>query len=119
MLIHGHSTIGDPRGRPNLKDVINQNSILKGMHPVGRLDADSTGLLLFSNDGKLTNFLLSPTNKIVREYRAVVVGNVDFEKLRLLLWEGVETTDGNIKAKLLNTSTVSEEQKVLWKIFHL
>ena len=42
------------------------------MHPVGRLDADTTGLLLFSNDGQLTQSLLCPMTKILRVYEAYV-----------------------------------------------
>jgi 23S rRNA pseudouridine2605 synthase len=50
------------------------------MHPVGRLDADTSGLLLFSKDGMLTQYLLSPSNEVPRVYEAIVVGNIDEEK---------------------------------------
>ncbi|MDD4080467.1 MAG: pseudouridine synthase [Eubacteriales bacterium] len=45
--------------------------------PVGRLDKDSTGLLLFTTDGELAHRLLSPQRQIVKEYRALVTGKLD------------------------------------------
>ena len=52
------------------------------------MDADTTGLLLFSSDGHLTQTLLHPTNKVEREYEAVVSGLVDNEKLKIELSQG-------------------------------
>ena len=75
--------------------------MLKQMHPVGRLDADTTGLLLFSRDGTLTQKLLSPASKIDREYEALVEGKVDFNSLKLALSKGISTTDGTFPAELL------------------
>jgi pseudouridine synthase len=48
--------------------------VLKVLHPVGRLDADSSGLLLFSSDGQLTRVLLNPSYQVPRGYEAVVEG---------------------------------------------
>jgi 23S rRNA pseudouridine2605 synthase len=53
----------------------------------GRLDLDSAGLLLFSNDGDLTNFLLTP-GRVEREYDARVEGNVSRELLSQILKKG-------------------------------
>ena len=68
-----HSTIGDPMGRANLEDVLPPR-YSKMFHPVGRLDADTTGLLLFSADGQLTQRLLHPNSNVQREYVAKVEG---------------------------------------------
>ena len=67
---------------------------LKSMHPVGRLDADTTGLLLFSSDGHLTQTLLNPNSDIEREYEALVVGHVNASVLSEQLFNGVKTTEG-------------------------
>jgi len=67
-----HSTMGDPWGRLNLEDIVQKYPFLKSMHPVGRLDADTTGLLLFSSNGQLTQHLLHPSSAVPRVYKAVV-----------------------------------------------
>ena len=60
-----HSTVSDDRGRPDLSPVLPVRA-----HPVGRLDADTSGLLLFSSDGQLTHRLLSPRHGVAKEYVA-------------------------------------------------
>jgi len=107
--------MGDPMGRPNLEDVLPPR-LAKTFHPVGRLDADTTGLLLFSGDGQLTQRLLHPSSNVQREYLATVdidVGvngneeekkrkEADFEAaLRAKLAAGVKTADGIYEAQLL------------------
>jgi 23S rRNA pseudouridine2605 synthase len=85
--------------------------LLPQMHPVGRLDYDSSGLLLFSSHGGLTQTLLHPKHEIAKEYKAVVTGNVDFKALKDTLKNGVKTSEGTFSAKLLNAS-VWETDKV-------
>ena len=77
-----------------------------GMHPVGRLDADTTGLILFSSDGTLTQRLLHPRHEISKEYVATVEGGdkLDQTELRNKLRSGVETTEGVHVAELINVS---------------
>jgi 23S rRNA pseudouridine2605 synthase len=64
------------------------------LYPVGRLDADTTGLILLTNDGELANKLMHPRNEVPRRYVAKVHGG--FVKNRALerLREGVELEDG-------------------------
>jgi 23S rRNA pseudouridine2457 synthase len=65
----------------------------KDVYPVGRLDLDSEGLLLLTNDKALTDYLLNPKNKHEREYYVQVEGipeEADLEKLR----KGIELKDG-------------------------
>ena len=76
-----------------------------GMHPVGRLDSDTTGLILFSSSGALTQRLLHPRHEIEKEYIATVEiadGVLDEDWLRSKLRTGVETTEGTHFAKLLS-----------------
>ena len=89
--------------RITLAHICETNPFLKAMHPVGRLDADTSGLLLFSRHGKLTNLLLDPATGVQREYEAVVAGEVDLKTLRRKLREGVKTADGVYNADLLES----------------
>lgn len=86
----------DARGRPDL-------SFLKDLHPVGRLDADTSGLLLLSSNGKLSNLLLDPTTGLSRVYDAIVNGTVDTAALSTTLRAGVATSDGTFTANLLDS----------------
>ncbi len=72
------------------------------------MDADTTGLLLFSKDGKLTQSLLSPSSEIPREYKAIVKGVVNFGDLKEKLAKGVNTSDGCFHANLLQSITLPE-----------
>ena len=102
------STMKDNWGRSSLAELELQFPFMKSMHPVGRLDADTSGLLLFSSDGALTQKLLHPSSGIVREYRALVVGDVDREKLTSVLKAGVKTSDGVFPADLLDAAASDE-----------
>ncbi len=64
-----------------------------GLFPVGRLDKDTTGLLLFTNDGELGNALIHPRHHIPKTYHAQVAGAVGEEALKALR-EGVMLDDG-------------------------
>jgi 23S rRNA pseudouridine2605 synthase len=85
-------TVGDPLGRINLSDVAGELLAL-GLHPVGRLDADTSGLLLFSRDGALTQRLLHPRHAVWKVYAATVEGKPT-AALAAQLAEGVEISDG-------------------------
>lgn len=109
------SSIGDPWGRSHIGSLSDRWPMLSSMHPVGRLDLDTSGLLLFSRDGRLTQALLNPNSLIPRTYIAVVEGVVDIELLRKTLAQGVETTEGKFPAKLITAEVLKEEQVVLPK----
>lgn len=69
------STCRDPHGRKTVLDLLNAS--LKsglGIHPVGRLDADSTGALLLTNDGELTYQLTHPSHQMPKVYRVWIEG---------------------------------------------
>lgn len=87
--------------RKHLGQMLEQRYKKAGMHPVGRLDYDTTGLILFSLDGKLTQILLHPRRGVEKEYVATVQGKADEAKLTKKLADGVETTEGVHKAKLI------------------
>lgn len=67
------STCKDPQGRRTVLDLIDESDGV-GLHPVGRLDADSTGALLLTNDGQLTYQLTHPRHQMPKVYRVRVMG---------------------------------------------
>lgn len=84
------STAREPGGRPAVVELVETEARL---YPVGRLDADSTGLLLLTNDGELANRLTHPRYEVPKTYRARLRGPIadrDLERLR----GGVELEDG-------------------------
>lgn len=94
------STVGDPRGRISLAEAA-APLLAQGLHPVGRLDADTSGLLLFSLDGRLTQRLLHPRHGVEKVYEAEVEGTPS-QELGPRLARGVETTMGVHVARLLD-----------------
>jgi 23S rRNA pseudouridine2605 synthase len=104
------STMSDGnQGRDNLSQLQENYPFLKSMHPVGRLDMDTSGLLLFSSDGQLTNTLLHPSTEVEREYEAIVAHVVDKDRIAGVLNQGVTTTLGVFKADLLEVSVLDEK----------
>jgi 23S rRNA pseudouridine2605 synthase len=84
------STARDTHGRPTVTDLVQSS---RRLYPVGRLDAETTGLILLTNDGELANRLTHPRYGVPRTYRARVEGRPDEAALRRLR-EGVELEDG-------------------------
>lgn len=92
----GHvSTRHDPQGRRTLYDLLPAE--LHGLFYVGRLDADSEGLVLLTNDGDVAHALLHPRYGVERVYEAEVQGDPPPRVLELLL-EGVQLEDGIARA---------------------
>ncbi len=67
------STLSDPAGRKTLTDLVNHPAAER-LYPVGRLDYDTTGLILMTNDGELANQLTHPRYGVHKSYRAVIKG---------------------------------------------
>ena len=84
------STADDPQGRQTVVDLVGGDVRL---WPVGRLDADSEGLILVSNDGELTNRVTHPRYGVTKTYTVVVEGLPSKSTVRRLV-EGVELEDG-------------------------
>ena len=76
------STASDPGGRPNVVALV-QPALAPGerVYPVGRLDADSTGLVLLTNDGELAHRLSHPRPGVAKEYRVTVQGQLTPEAI--------------------------------------
>lgn len=84
------TTVDDPEGRPTVMDLVN---VTQRLYPVGRLDMDTEGLLLLTNDGDLAHALMHPSFEVERTYLALVPGPVRRRTLAELE-EGVELEDG-------------------------
>ena len=86
------STAKDTHGRKTVLDLVNVRG--SRLYPVGRLDADTTGLILLTNDGALANELTHPRFEVPKTYLARVSGGTVGEKALRALREGVELDDG-------------------------
>ena len=76
------TTLSDEKGRPTVLSLL--NGLDTRVYPVGRLDIDSDGLLLLTNDGELTNRLTHPRHQIPKIYNVTVKGEVSEGALTLL-----------------------------------
>ena len=84
------TTASDPQGRRTVLDLVPREP---RVFPVGRLDLDSEGLIVLTNDGELAQALTHPSRGVEKEYLAEVHGNVSAGAVRQLR-EGVELEDG-------------------------
>lgn len=89
------STTKDPEGRPTVFDKLPKLSSGRWIQ-IGRLDFNTDGLLLFTNDGELANRLMHPSWEVEREYAVRVLGEVSNEMINQLQ-EGVQLEDGSAK----------------------
>jgi 23S rRNA pseudouridine2605 synthase len=95
------STCADPQGRPTVLDLLPPQYHGVGLHPVGRLDAQTTGALLLTNDGDLTFHLTHPSHHITKTYEVWVKGKpipstLDQWRNGILL-EGRQTRPAQVK----------------------
>jgi 23S rRNA pseudouridine2605 synthase len=86
------STASDTHGRPTVVSLIGDTGAR--LYPVGRLDADTTGLILLTNDGELANLLTHPRHEVPKVYRARVAGGPVSAATVASLERGVELEDG-------------------------
>lgn len=88
------STAADPQGRPTVIELVPDTT---RVYPVGRLDTDSEGLLILTNDGALTEFVTHPRHGVTKTYLARVGGHPGKAVIGTLL-TGVELDDGPARA---------------------
>ncbi|MBQ2953334.1 MAG: rRNA pseudouridine synthase [Clostridia bacterium] len=100
------TTVSDPEGRATVMDKFRDYPVR--LYPVGRLDFDSEGLILLTNDGDLMNELLHPSREVDKEYHVRCTGLVTDEELRRLR-AGVKLDDGRMtspaKVRLVRRET--------------
>lgn len=84
------TTLSDPQGRPTVADLVD---LPERLAPVGRLDVDTTGALLLTNDGDLAHRLMHPSHEVQKVYEVLVAGVPSDEVLERLR-RGIELDDG-------------------------
>ncbi|NLM63306.1 MAG: rRNA pseudouridine synthase [Mollicutes bacterium] len=106
MLNKPRGVITSTKDDKNRKTVIDLIPIEKRIYPVGRLDYNTTGLLLLTNDGELANLIMHPKNKIEKVYIAKIKGILTKESIKKLekgiVIEGVKTSRAKVKVRKVN-----------------
>jgi 23S rRNA pseudouridine2605 synthase len=102
------TSLSDPKGRQTVKDYL--AGIRERVFPVGRLDYDSEGLLLLTNDGELANRLMHPKFGVPKTYLATVRGVPDGSKLDRLA-AGIRLEDGMTQLAEVEYEDVSPDMK--------
>jgi len=105
----------DPAGRVRAIDLLPK--LPMPLFPVGRLDADSTGLLLMTNDGELAERIMHPRYEVPKTYRAEVRGRVPND-LPQRLKQGVYLAEGRARAARVEIVHASRERSVLTITLH-
>ncbi|MDD4187216.1 MAG: pseudouridine synthase [Bacilli bacterium] len=117
----------DDKGRKTVVDLIDTD---KRIYPVGRLDYDTTGLLILTNDGNLANILMHPKNKVEKKYIAKLNKSyaiADFHKLKSgIIIDGVKCIPTKVKIKennhdkdtsLIEISIIEGRNHIIKKLF--
>ncbi|MBR1424266.1 rRNA pseudouridine synthase [bacterium] len=100
----------DEKGRKTIYDILPEN--LHHLKPVGRLDRESTGLLLLTNDGDLANELTHPSVKVPKLYRVVIKGKItqnDIDKM----YKGIEIEPQKIAYAQVDVLEIDKDKTVL------
>ena len=101
------TTVSDDRNRPTVMDFL--KDVHARVYPVGRLDFDTTGALILTNDGKLTNLLTHPSSEVNKTYIATCKGiatDEDLEPLR----KGVMLDDGKTSPAQVEIIKINEDK---------
>ena len=93
------TTVRDERGRPTVMELV--SDISERIYPVGRLDLDTEGLLLMTNDGDFAHRILHPSHEIQKTYIVWVEGQPNRREIQRLR-EGVEIENGTITSAKVN-----------------
>ncbi|WP_294952079.1 pseudouridine synthase [uncultured Eubacterium sp.] len=103
------TTVSDELGRKTVMDLLPDFGVR--IYPVGRLDKDSEGLLLLTNDGSFTNCMTHPSHEYAKVYRVTVRPSVD-DNILYNLRNGIEI-DGRVTAPCEVTVLTEEENRVV------
>lgn len=100
------AAVSDDKGRKTVVDLIKED---KRIYPVGRLDYDTTGAIILTNDGEFANLLMHPKNEIDKCYVAKIDGMLNPKELMTLkkgvLVDGVKTRNARVKVRKTDKET--------------
>jgi len=100
------TTVDDPQGRDTVLDLVDDTK--QRIYPVGRLDMDSSGLLILTNDGDLTYKITHPSHELDKEYEVVVNGRLDSNNLNNFR-QGIKLKEG--KTSPARIYKINEDRK--------
>jgi len=109
------STMSDPEGRRTIADLVADRP--ERLFHVGRLDTDTSGLLLLTNDGDFAHRMAHPSFEVEKTYVAEVEGEVYRRTLRQLL-EGVELDDGPVTVRRARTVMTTKQKSIVELVIH-
>ncbi len=109
------TTLADPQGRPVVSDLV--ADIPLRLFPVGRLDLETEGALLMTNDGELGNAILHPRFEVNKTYEATVTGSPSQDKIRLLE-QGIEIEGIKTRPAAIRVLKRFKEQTLFEVIIH-
>ncbi len=110
------STMSDPKGRYTLADIIGDK--YQRIFHMGRLDYDSEGLILMTNDGELAQHVMHPKYEVEKTYIATVEGHIGGNVCRRLVRQGVQLDDGWIKFDHCAILDQSRDRSVVKVVIH-
>lgn len=109
------TTLQDDRGRPTVGDLIPAR--YPRLFPVGRLDINTTGLLLLTDDGEFANLVMHPSSELEKSYQAKVVGRVNEDELNRLR-RGIRLEDGLTAPAKARALIVTDDYSLLEITIH-
>lgn len=104
------TTSDDPQGRLTVMDIV-RNACTERIYPVGRLDRNTTGVLLFTNDGELASKLTHPKFLKKKIYHVTTDKNVTAADMRQIA-EGITLEDGEIRADAIDYASPTDKKQV-------
>jgi 23S rRNA pseudouridine2605 synthase len=109
------STMSDPEGRPTISDVVADRP--ERLFHVGRLDTDTSGLLLLTNDGNFAQRIAHPSYEVDKTYVAEVDGSFSKESLQALL-DGVTLDDGPVTVSRAKVIARAQDKSIVELVIH-
>ena len=111
------TTMRDPEGRRTVADLVRRAGVAERVVPVGRLDYDTSGVLLLTDDGEIANVLTHPRFGVEKTYRATLRGRLEGDAVDRIL-RGVKLDDGRAAPALLRVVAVRRDVSVIDVTIH-